>query len=432
MRRPAFRRLALTYTLNEIAEWWAVIALPILVYNETGSALATTALFLGTQFIPALFVPAFVVRAERTAPRMALAVIYLLEAACFAALALLVDNFLLIAVVAIAAIDGTLSRGGRSITRAVVAELLKPSGELRSGNAILNMGFTGGAAGGPALAGLVVAGLGLDTALLIGAATFVGMAVLVSAGPLPHAKPEEGRWGDRLRAGLAYVRARIPLRRLLMSLGATFIFFAAVLPIEVIYAKETLGTGDAGYGALLASWGIGMIFGSVVFAGLRRARLPLLLVYSTLAMGIAYIGMGGAPTLLVACGISAIGGLGNGVLWVCAVSAIQEMTRSSMQARVMSVFESIVAAGTGAGFIVGGLVASGHSPRATFYVAGAGVLVVLAIAIRALAATPWAKGESTIEQADIDADLPPPGDGGNVEVAQQPSVSGVAGRERDQ
>ncbi len=402
LRRPTFRRLALTYTFNEVAEWWAVIALPILVFDQTGSALATTALFLGTQFVPALLVPAFVVRAERTPPRFALAAIYCGEAAAFGVLALLVDHFSLVAVVAVAAIDGTLSRGGRSITRAVVATLLEPTGELRSGNAILNIGFTGGAAGGPALAGIVAAGLGLQTALLIGALSFVVMAIVVFAGPLPHAEPEAGRWSERFRAGLAYVAARVPLRRLLMALGATFIFFAAVLPIEVIYVKETLGSGDAGYGALLSSWGIGMVLGSVVFAGLRKARLPLLLMYSTLVMGVSYLGLGAAPTIIAACGISVVGGLGNGILWVCAVSAIQEMTRSTMQARVMSVFESVVAAGTGMGFVVGGLVAAGHGPRTTFYIAGLGVLVVLAAAIRSLAGTPWTRGEGAIGPSGLD------------------------------
>jgi MFS family permease len=394
-----------TYSLNELAEWWAVIALPVLVFDQTGDALATTALFLGVQFVPAVLVPMFVVRVERIPPRASIAAIYCIEAAAFGLLAFLADHFVLAAVVAVAAVDGTLSRAGRSITRAVVAALLEPSGELRSGNAILNMGFTVGAAGGPAIAGLVVAGLGVQEALLIGAFFFLAMACVVAAGPLPHPAVEEGRWRERFRAGMAYVGVRVPLRRLLSSLGAAFIFFAAVMPIEVIYAKETLGAGDAGYGALFASWGIGMIAGSFVFAGLRAARLPLLLAYSTFAVGVSYIALSAAPTLLAACAISVIGGIGNGVLWVCAVSAIQEMTRSSMQARVMSVFESIIAAGTGVGFIVGGLIAAGHNPRATFLVSGIGVLVVLAAATRSLAGTPWTRGEGAIGPSALDEDL---------------------------
>ena len=58
-----------------------------------------------------------------------------------------------------------------------------------------------------------------------------------------------------------------------------------MIPIEVVFAKETLETGDAGYGALLASWGVGMVVGSLVFAALRKVPLRGLLGVSTLAIG---------------------------------------------------------------------------------------------------------------------------------------------------
>jgi len=391
-----------TFTLNELADWMAVVALAVLVFDRTDSAMATTALFLATRFAPAVLGPALVVRAERDPPRITLPFLYCAEAAAFGTLALLVRHFSLVAVLAVAMIDGTLALAGRSLTRAVVARLLKSAGELRSGNAVLNMGFTFGTAVGPAVAGLIVAGLGVQSALLVGGATFLVMAGVMFAGPLPHAEPEEGRWGDRLRAGLAYVAARTPLRRLLWAQSTAFIFFSAVIPIEVVYAKSTLGSGDSGYGALLASWGIGMVLGGVLFARLRQTGFPLLLLFSTVAVGAAYLGLAAAPTLLAACAISVVGGLGNGVQWVSLVSAIQEITRSTMQARVMSVLESLAAAATGVGFLVGGLVAAGHSPRTTFLVAGAGVLVVLAFATRSLAGTPWTRGEGAIGPSGLD------------------------------
>ena len=428
-KQPGFRRLAFSFTVNELGDWLGIVALAILVFDRTDSALATAGLFLGTSFVPALFAPALVARIERTPPRVALPVIYCLEAGVFASLAVLAENFSLSAVIALATLDGILLLAGRSLTRAVAAAMLEPTGQLRAGNAILNMGFTVGAAAGPALGGLVVAGLGIQSALLLNSLSFLVIGIVMFAGPLPHIQPEAGRWKDRLRAGLAYVAGRMPLRRLLMAQGAAFIFFAAVIPIEVIYAKETLGAGDSGYGALLASWGIGMVLGSVVFAAKRRSGLPLLLVLSTIAVGTAYLGLAVAPTLLVACAVSVLGGTGNGIQWVSVVSAIQEMTRSTMQARVMSVLESVSSAMPGFGFIVGGLVATSHSPRATFLVAGAGVLVVVAVAARSLAGSPWAQGEGKFGQAEYDADGEKAESSDNVEVAQ-PTVSGVAGRER--
>ena len=79
------------------------------------------------------------------------------------------------------------------------------------------------------------------------------------------------------------------------------IFFTIVVPVEVVYAKETLAVSDAGYGILIASWGTGMVIGSAIFATLRRAPLPLLLFFSTLGVGAGYLGMAAAPTLVFAC-----------------------------------------------------------------------------------------------------------------------------------
>ena len=121
-----------------------------------------------------------------------------------------------------------------------------------------------------------------------------------------------------------------------------------------------------------------MVLGSIVFAALRRAPLPLLLFFSTVAIGAGYLGMAAAQTLAIACVASAVGGAGNGVQWVAVVSAAQELTTARMQARVIGTLESVASAAPGLGYLLGGLIASGWSPRATFLVAGAGVMVILA------------------------------------------------------
>jgi MFS family permease len=405
LRKSQFRRLAASYGVNEMGDWMGIVALSVLVFDRTGSAMATAALFLGTRFLPALIAPILVARVEQPPPRFALPVIYCGEAAAFGALALFAgDNFLIAGVVVLATVDGTLALAGRALTRAVVAALLEPTGELRAGNAVLNIAFTASAAIGPAIAGLVVAGFGVQSALLLDAASFYAIAwILLTAGPLPQAEPDPARVRDRVRAGIAYIREMATLRRLLVAQGAAFIFFAAVIPIEVIYSKETLGVGDSGYGLLLASWGVGMVFGSVVFARVRRAPLPSLLFFSTLAVGAGYLGLAVAPTLAFACGASIIGGAGNGVQWVSAISAVQELTAAGMQARVMSVLESIGAAMPGLGYLLGGLIASAASPRATFLVAGIGVFAIVAVAAP-LMGTKWPQRREETGPGLLDAE----------------------------
>ncbi|HET7121431.1 MAG TPA: MFS transporter [Solirubrobacterales bacterium] len=382
LRKPLFRRLAASYATNELGDWMGIIALSVLVFDRTNSALATAALFLGTRFIPALFAPILVTKAERPPPRFALPVIYCGEAAAFGLLALLVGHFSLAAVVVVAAIDGALALAGRSLTRAVVAVELEPTGELRSGNALLNVAFTGGAAVGPALAGLVVAGFGVQSALLLDAVSFYLVAlILFSAGTMPRPEPEEGQMRERVRAGIAYLRGQVALRRILIAQGAAFVFFAAVIPIEVVYVKETLGSSDTGYGLMLASWGAGMVLGSFLFAAARQTSLAYLLLFSTLAVGAGYLGLAAAPTLAWACAASILGGTGNGVQWVSTISAVQELTAETMQARVMSVLESIGAAMPGVGFLLGGVIAVVASPRTTFAVAGFGVIAIVVAAV---------------------------------------------------
>jgi MFS family permease len=233
------------------------------------------------------------------------------------------------------------------------------------------------------------------------------VALLIAAAPgLPRAEPAAARWVERLKAGLRYVRERPVLRRLIAAEGAAFVFFYVVIPIEVVFAKETLGAGDAGYGALLASWGAGMAAGGVLFAAVRRVPLGALLGFSTLAIGASYLGTAAAPTLLVACFAAVVGGTGNGVQWVALLSAVQELTDIPYQARVIAMLESIGSAMPGVGFVIGGAVAAALSPRASYAVAGLGVLAVLAIAAVALRRIGW-RGDEPAAEAERDVAEPP-------------------------
>jgi hypothetical protein len=293
-------------------------------------------------------------------------------------------------VLALAILTGALTVSGRALSRAAAATMLSPRGLLREGNALLNIGFTAGAALGPAVAGLVVAATGPRVGLVADAASFAAVAALLgTARGLPGGTRDERGWASRLRLGLQYVRRRVKLRRLLAAQAMAFVFFATVIPIEVVFAKQTLGTGDAGYGALLASWGAGMVLGGVAFAALPRISLRTLLPISTLAVGLAYLGTAASPTLLVACLASAVGGAGNGVQWVGLMTAVQQLTESGYQARVVSLLEGLAKAMPGVGFLLGGALAAIFNPRVSYAVAGAGVIGVLVAGAVALRRAGW-------------------------------------------
>ena len=76
LKLPAYRRLLGAYTLNELAFSIGSVALALLVYRRTGSALGATAFFLCSQFFPALVAPMVVARLDRRAPREVLPSLY--------------------------------------------------------------------------------------------------------------------------------------------------------------------------------------------------------------------------------------------------------------------------------------------------------------------------------------------------------------------
>jgi MFS family permease len=175
----------------------------------------------------------------------------------------------------------------------------------------------------------------------------------------------------------AYARRSVRLRVLLTGQSLALICFTLVVPIEVIYAKESLQTSSAGFGVLLAAWGAGILLGSLLFLSLRnRSGFGLLLVSSG-AVGLAYLGMASAQSLLVACLMSIVGGAGNGVQWIAVMTALQESTPPEYQARVSGLLESIGAAMPGVGFFAGGVIVELTSPRTAYTIAGAGVIALV-------------------------------------------------------
>jgi hypothetical protein len=81
--------------------------------------------------------------------------------------------------------------------------------------------------------------------------------------------------------------------------------------------------------------------------------------------------------------LSSVGGLGNGLYGVLFISAVQQRTSDAFQARVSGLWEALMTAATGMGFIGGGAVAALAGPRAVYVIAGLGGLaVVLTVAAR--------------------------------------------------
>jgi ENTS family enterobactin (siderophore) exporter len=379
LRHAGFRRLAVSYTLNELGWGFGTVALGLLVFDRTHSALATTALWLCTLLVPAVVGPAVTAHLDRTATRRALPSLYLAESAIFALLAILAYRSPWIPLVLLlAAVDGTLALVGRALTRAAVAATLKPAGDLEPGNALLNVSFSVCFAAGPALGGLAVAAGGVSAALWVSAGLFAAMTVaLATSRALPPAHAEVGEgWLARLRAGLGHALGNRAVRRVLASHASIFICAAMISPVEVIWAKEVLVGGDGAYGLVLSAWGAGTLTTGLVLSSVWRrasvlARLPL----AAGVMAVGYVVMALATSLPIGAIGCFIGGMGNGFYYVSVVQAIQDRVDDAFQGRVMGLLESTTAGCYGVGFFVAAALTELASVRVTFAVTAGGVIV---------------------------------------------------------
>jgi MFS family permease len=381
-RRP-FGRLLGSYTINELGDSIGVVALALLVYEETGEAAATAALFIAAKFVPAFIAPGLTARVDQLDLRRTLGGIYLAEALVFALLAWVADGrYTLPLVLALAVIDGTLAVTARALTRGAVGTLLQPVGLLKEANGLLNVGFAAASVGGAALAGLLISQWSLSLALYADAASFLVIAIVLGrTRGLPVAEVERQRWKERFQGGLAFARHSARVRLLLLGEGMALIFFTLVIPIEVIYARESLDVGSAGFGLLIAAWGVGIVVGSLLYLAIKARSTASLIITATAAIGLAYCGMSVAQTLTAACLLAVLGGAGNGVQWIAVVTGLQEATPLDLQARVVGLLESLNAALPGVGFVIGAVIATAATPRTAYAVAGGGVLVLVLVAI---------------------------------------------------
>lgn len=387
-RRPlevaSFPHVAGAFTINEFGNWLGEVALAVVVFDRTHSAIATAGLFLCARFLPALIGPALTARLEHLRGRRVLPAVHLGEAIVFAALALCASGGSTLLLICLAALDGILAITARAMLWATTAGLLGPRQLLRQGNAVLNGGFTAAGALGPICAGTLVATLGAAPALSLDAASFLLAAVILARArslPLGIDGGAPAGWRRKLREGLRYAAGRRHVRELLTWQAITLVLFTLVIPIEIVFIKTQLHAGDAGYGALLASWGAGMIAGAAVFTIVRRISVLWLLVLSSAAIALGYLGIAASPTLLAACLASLLGGLGNGVEWVALLTALQAATPPERQVVVMALFESLSTVMPGIGFALGGAIATLSSPRVAYAAAGGGLLVLLSLGL---------------------------------------------------
>jgi hypothetical protein len=394
LRIAEFRALLISYVINRAGDVFGALALAIVVLATTRSAIATAALFLATQFLPGLVGPFLVARVGGIAPGRLLPACYVVEAVLFLVLAAVCRHAAVVLIVGLAFVDGTLAFAARSVTRSTTASTLMGSDLMPEGKAAFNLALAAATVAGPVLGGAVLAFFGPSTALCVDGVSFLLAAVLIVCTPGLHVSRGLDSAGERrrgqVRASLRYVARHPVLRLLVFGEGIAFIFFYLVVPVTVVYAARSLHAGSAGYAAILASWGAGAVIGSTVHVRLARRVGHATILLSTAAVAVAYVSTALAPVLVVACGASVLGGVGNGTQWASVETAVHGLVDEGFRLRVSALLESMAALAPGVGIILGGALTALFSPRAAYLAAGLGLFALLGVAAfgRALTAEP--------------------------------------------
>jgi MFS family permease len=383
LRNARFLRLWIGQGTSFVGDAVSMVALVVLVVQVTGSATAVGGALVA-RLLPTILSPLAGVLADRVDRRRVLVASDLARAVLVLGLVFARDLATIYILVFLMGLARTIFN---PTVRAAFPSVVG-GGDLTRANALIAGTFSTSIMVGPVLGGLLVASIGVDAAFLADAVTYLISAILLSTVPLPHpsrdSEEEEG-FVRELRSGFDYLLgARVPLA-IVVGAFLTILTINATVPAEVFLAKETFGTGDAGYGLLVSLWGGGMVLGSAMMAVLGdRINLVLLYFLSIFVGASALVGTGLAPAFVLALGALTVEGAATGIDNVATDTILQKRVPEAFLGRVFSIRFLGYSAGEALAYPLGGLLVDAVGPRSTYLLAGiataaAGLLVLLAL-----------------------------------------------------
>jgi MFS family permease len=229
---------------------------------------------------------------------------------------------------------------------------------------------------GPAIAGAVIAGLGVAPCFLINAISFGAMLLALRAiepERLHVAKPT-GREPGQLREAFSYVRATpmllVPLAA--MALVGTLSFnFQVILPLMARFAFH--GSAST-YAALSAAMAVGAVGGALA-AGVRQRADAVLLAGAALGFGTFSLAAAAAPTLALE--LPALAGAGAAsVTFAAGINSLLQLRAApSMRGRVMALYSVVFLGSTPIGAPIAGWLSGAAGPRSALVLAGVAALL---------------------------------------------------------
>lgn len=344
---PAYRRIVAGDAVSVVGTQVTAVAVPIQVYDLTGSAAAVGLVGLAG-LVPlvvfGLYGGAIADAFDRrrlvllaTLGQLLLALVLVAQA-----VADLRSTLLLYAVVAgqsaLFAID--------SPARQAFVPRLLPVELLPAANAVKQVEFNLGVTLGPLLAGVLVARAGYEAAYVLDALSF--LAVLLAVRGLPAMPPD----GGGRRAGTASVveglRFLLTQPVLLWTFVADIIAMVLAMPRALFpaLAQDVFGGGPQTAGALYSALAVGALLGGVFSGWLGRVRRQgRAVLLAIVAWGAAVAAFGLTDSLPLALVLLAAAGLADMVSAVFRTAVLQAAAPDEMRGRLGGVFIVVVAGG---------------------------------------------------------------------------------------
>jgi len=230
---------------------------------------------------------------------------------------------------------------------------------------------------GPAIGGLIIAGLGVPAALWISSgATALTVALTMFLPDLRLQRSPEPISLRSLSAGIRFVY-RVKLLLAMMTLDLLAVLFGGATALLPFFA-ERLGTGSAGFGFLKAAPSIGAVTMAVYLAHAPpMKRAGRWLICALMGYGVATIVFGLSQSYALSLLMLAVTGAADNVSVVIRHTLVQTLTPDSMRGRVSSVNQIFIASSNELGTLESGAVAKLFGP--VFAVVSGGVGAILTV-----------------------------------------------------
>ncbi len=259
------------------------------------------------------------------------------------------------------------------VRQVFVNDMIERPEDLASAIALNSSLVNGARLIGPAIAGIIIARVGAGYCFLIDGLSYIA----VIAGLLSmHLKPQAVivvvmNPLERLQAGFNYAFQSLPIRAILLLMALFSLMAMSYSTLMPVFAIQEL-QGDAHtLGFLLASSGIGALFGGV-YMSTRPSVVGLgrVIAVAPILCGVGMIGFALSRTLWLSVPLLMLVGLGSILQIAASNTVLQTITEVDQRGRVMSLFTmSFLGMAPFGSLLAGGLASAIGAPN-TFIVNG--------------------------------------------------------------